>query len=211
MKNLSIALNALLFVLVIILFVMVNNLKKSIGQDGGNQGSGSSVGKNKNLRIAYVDADTINQNYLLMKDIKAQVQAREGEIQDIYTSKAKKLQDEYEEYMQKKQAGNISEIDDQKAQQDMNSKQDELKDLQQQRDDLLKETQDKTLEIQKKIEKYIAEYNKKAQFDYVLYYVNVGGMLLYANDSLNITNPIISGLNREYKDSAQKAAAAPKH
>ncbi len=210
MKNISIALNAVLLVLVIILFVMVNNLKKSIGQDSGNSGNGSSVGKNKPLRIAYVDADSINTNYLLMKDIKNQMQAKEAEIQNEYGVKQKKAQEEYQAYMTKKQAGNISQIDDEKTQRDLQAKQAELEGLQQQREELMKDAQDQTLEIQKKIERYIANYNKKAGFDYVLYYVNVGGMVLYANDSLDITKPIVGGLNQDYKDSVQKAAS-PKH
>jgi len=204
MKNLSLVLNAVLLVLVIILFVMFNNLKKSIGQDGS---TATIASKGKLLRIAYVNADSINANYLLMKDFNNEIQEKENQLQEIYAAKAKKLQDEYQAYMQKKQSGNISELDDQKSQQDLQAKKSELDGMQQQRDELVKDVQERNYALQKKIQKFISDYNKKAGFDYILGYENIGGSLLYGNDSLDITKPIVSGLNQQYKDSAQKAPA----
>ena len=208
MKNLSVALNAILLILVIILFVMFNNLKKGMGQDVN---AGTSTGKNKLLRIAYVNADSINSNYLLMKDFNNEIQEKENEFQQVYSAKAKKLQDEYQTYMQKKQTGNISQVDDEKTQQDLQNKKNELDGMQQQRDELLKEVQEKNFNLQKKIQKFITDYNKTAKFDYILGYENVGGSLLYGNDSLDITKPIVAGLNQQYKDSLQKAPANAKH
>jgi outer membrane protein len=208
MKNLSIALNAILLVLVIILFVMFNNMKKSIGQDGSSESTG---GKNKLLRIAYVNADSINGSYLLMKDFNNEIQEKESQFQEAYNAKAKKLQDEYQAYMQKKQAGNTSQLDDQKAEQDLQAKKNELDGMQQQRDELVKDVQERNFELQKKIQRFIVAYNKKAKFDYILGYENVGGSLLYGNDSLDITKPIVSGLNQQYKDSIQNASTGAKH
>ena len=206
MKNLSIALNAILLVLVIVLFVMVNNLKKSVGGDSSNMGNGESVGKNKLLRIAYVNADSINSNYSLMKDFNAEIQAKEAQFQEEYNIKAKKLQDDYQSYMKKKQSGNISELDDEKAQQKLQGEKNELDGMQQERDQLVKDVQERNFDLQKKIQKFIVDYNKKAKFDYVLTYDNAGGSLLYGNDSLDITKPIVSGLNQQYKDSLQKVS-----
>jgi outer membrane protein len=204
MKNLSIALNAILLVLIIILFVMFNNLKKSIGQEGN---IATIAGKDRLLRIAYVNADSINGNYLLMKDFNNEIQEKENQLQEVYATKAKKLQDEYQAYMQKKQTGNISEVDDQRSQQDLQAKKNELDEMQQQRDELLKDVQERNFELQKKIQRFITDYNKKARFDYILGYENVGGSLLYGNDSLDITKPIVEGLNQQYKDSLQKVPA----
>jgi outer membrane protein len=209
MKNLSIVLNAILLVLVIILFVLFNNLKKSMS--GGVSDNSVAMGKNKMLRIAYINADSIDNNYLLMKDFKNEIQAKQMEMQEIYNEKAKKLQDEYEAYMQKKQGGNISELDAQKAEQDMQGKKNELDALQQQQQDLLKEVQNRNIEIETTVQKYIHAYNKTAHLDYVLTYQSIGGGVLLANDSFDITRPVINGLNQEYKDSLQKASSNPKH
>jgi outer membrane protein len=204
MKNLSIALNAILLVLVIALFIMFNNLKKSVGQEGS---SGVDIGKNKLLRIAHINLDTINEDYLVMKDFKKDIEAKESQIQEEYSIKEKKLQDEYQAYMQKKQSGNTSQLDDQRAEKDLGAKKNELDQLQQERDDMLKDAQDKTIKLQKKVQDYVANYNKKAHFDYILYNVNVGGLVVYANDSMDITKPILAGLNQQYKDSLQKTSS----
>lgn len=203
MKNLSIVLNAILLVLVIILFVMFNNLKKSMGQEGSMS---TTTGKDRLLKIAYVNVDSINANYQLMKDFNNEIQQKEAQFQEAYTAKAKKLQDEYQAYMQKKQSGNISQIEDEKDQKDMESKKSELDGMQQERDELVKEVQERNYELQKKIQKFIANDNKKMGFDYILGYENVGGAVIYGNDSLDITKPIVTQLNQQYKDSLQKTA-----
>jgi outer membrane protein len=208
MKNLLIALNVILLVLVIILFVMFNSMKKNMGQDGNAE---ASIGKNKLLRIAYVNADSINAGYLLMKDFNNEIQQRENQFQQEYSAKAKRLQDEYQAYMKKKQSGNTSQLDDQKAEQELGAKKNELDEMQQQRDELVKDVQERNFQLQKKIQRFITEYNKKARFDYILGYENVGGSLLYGNDSLDITKPIVAGLNEQYKDSLQKASSGAKH
>ncbi len=210
MKNLSLALNAILLVLVIVLFVMVNNLKKSMG-GGNNDNSAAMAGKSRLLKIAYVNADSINANYMMMKDLKNDLEAKQSQLQTVYNEKAKRLQDEYQGYMQKKQAGNISEMDAQKAEQDMQAKKNELDGMQQQQQELMKDAQDKNLEIEKMVQKYITDYNKNAHFDFVLGYESVGGSLLFANDSLDITRPIVNGLNQQYKDSALKTSTGAKH
>lgn len=208
MKNLSIALNAILFVLIIILFVMFNNLKKSMEHEGNID---TTAGKDRLLKIAYVNVDSINSNYQLMKDFNNEIQQKENEFQEEYSAKAKKLQDEYQEYMQKKQTGNISQVDDEKEQKDMEAKKNELDGMQQERDELVKEVQERNYELQKKIQKFIAEYNKKMGFDYILGYENVGGAVIYGNDSLDITKPIVNELNQQYKDSLQKNPTGAKH
>ena len=201
MKNLSIVLNAILLVLIIILFVMFNNLKKSMGQ-GGN--ITAMAGKDRLLKIAYINVDSLNSNYQLMKDFNTEIQQKEGQLQEAYNAKAKRLQDEYQAYMQKKQSGNTSQLDDEKAQKDLESKKNELDGMQQQRDELVKEVQERNYELQKQVKKFITTYNKKVGFDYILEYESVGGAVLYGNDSLEITKPIIDQLNQQYKDSLQK-------
>jgi outer membrane protein len=188
---------------------MVNNLKKSIG--GQDNNISTMATKDRLLHIAYVNVDSISAGYLLMKDFNNEIQQKEGQMQDEYSVKAKKLQDEYQAYMQKKQTGNISEIDDQKSQQDLQTKKSELDGMQQQRDELVKDVQERNFELQKKIQKFISDYNKKTRFDYILGYENVGGAVIYGNDSLDITRAIVDGLNQQYKDSVQKNSVGAKH
>jgi outer membrane protein len=214
MKNLSLVLNVILLVLVGVLFVLYFSLKKSIS--GGDTTStsksdttanvASRPGNEKPIRIAFVNADSINTDYLLMTDFKKEINARQMALQNEYEKKGKVLQDEYAQYQQRVQANNISQVDAEKAQKDMEAKKAVLDELQHQQDDLLKEVQEKNLKLQNKIQNYIVDYNKKLHFDYVLAYAGVGSSVLYANNYYNITSQVISGLNAQYKDSLLKSA-----
>lgn len=209
MKNISLAINAVLLVLIIVLFFMYSSLKKSMGGEtttsSGSPQPSMSGGKMKGVRVAYVNADSINATYKLMKDFKAEFQDRQSVLQNEYDVKGRKLQAEYAEYQQKAQSGNISQIDAQNVQKDLEQKKAELDNLQRKEEELTKEVQDKNIAINQKVQDYINEYNKKAHYDYVLGYANLGGTVLYANDSLDITKEIVSGLNKTYADSLAKA------
>ncbi|HTB05890.1 MAG TPA: OmpH family outer membrane protein [Bacteroidia bacterium] len=212
MKNLSIVFNVVLLVLVCILFAMYFSLKKTIsGGDASTSHADTTAnitthkGSEKAIRIAFVNADSINSEYQLMTDFKKEITARQMALQSEYESKAKVLQDEYVAYQQKVQANNISQLDAEKAQKDMEAKKAVIDELQHRQDDMVKEVQDKNLKLQAKIQNYIVDVNKKLNFDYVLAYAGMGSSVLYANNYYNITSQVISGLNAQYKDSLQKA------
>lgn len=209
MKNVSLAINAVLAILIVVLFFMYSSLKKSINPQGATTSVKQDSGMQHTgpLRIAYVNADTINADYKLMKDFKDEIQQRQTALQNEYDTKGQRLQQEYVEYQQKAQAGNISQVDAEKKQKDMQQKKNELDAIQAKQSDLMKEVQDRNLQIQNKVQDYITKYNKKTQYDYVLTYVAIGGNLLYANKSYDITKEIVDGLNKEYTDSVQSANA----
>lgn len=206
MKNTSLAIHGISLVLIAALFVMYFNLKKSISGDGGAS-MNTSIGQKGNLKIVYVDADSINANYKLMKQFKDEVQQQQAALQAEYENKGRKLQEEYESYQQKAQSGNISQLEAQKVQQDLQSKKAEIDEIQHRQEELVKEVQDKNVAIQLKIDNYVAQMNKKLHYDYVLGYTSAGGSVMLVNDSLDITRMILQGLNKEYTDSIQKAGA----
>ena len=207
MKNLSIVFNIVLLALVGILFYLYFSLKN--GSSTASSGSGDSKvvlssGMQKPVRIAFVNTDTLNNDYLIMQDLKKDMQARQSVLQSEYDVKAKALQDEYMAYQQKVQSGNISQNDAEKQQKDMQQKKAVLDNMQAKLDEMVKEAQMKNQQIVDMIEKYIAQYNKKAHFDYVLAYAK-GANILLVNDSLDITRQVLNALNAQYKDSLQKA------
>jgi outer membrane protein len=66
--------------------------------------------------------------------------------------------------------------------------------------DMMGEMQKSREEVHKNVVNYIKEYNKTSQYHYVMMYTdNPGGFLIVANDSLDITNDIVEGLNAQYK------------
>ena len=65
---------------------------------------------------------------------------------------------------------------------------------------LMEKTQKKNEEIRKTIIDYLEGYNNNSQYDYILTYTDQpGGFILIANDSMDITNEVLAGLNANYK------------
>jgi len=211
MKNLSIVFNLILLALIGVLFWLYFSLKKGPASDTSMPATAVSnmAGKQRLLHIAHVNVDTLNAKYQLMLDFKREIESRQNSIQAEYDSKAKVLQNEYVSYQQKAQAQTISQVDAEKMQKDLQAKKDELDNLQRRHDDLLKEAQDRNVTILTLVQKYVAGYNKKMHFDYILAFASSGSNILFANDSLDVTKDIVSGLNVQYKDSLQKMSAKP--
>jgi outer membrane protein len=210
MKNISLAINAILAALIVVLFIMINSLKHSASGDSTQSNSGSNapattLSKQKVLRIAYINDDTISLNYMVMKDLKKEMENRQAVLQNEYDVKSRKLQQEYDDYQKKAQSGNISQLDAQKAGEDLQNKKAELDGIQRQVNELLQEAQVKNQSVEIKVQDYIKQFNKTAKFDYVLAYSAIHGTVLLANDSLDITKQILGGLNQMYNDSIQKA------
>jgi Skp family chaperone for outer membrane proteins len=206
MKNISLAFNVVLLVLIVILFFMYFSLKKSIGSSD-NSGTAISASSQKAVRIAYLNADSIDSGYKLMKKLQEDLQGKEAELNNEIEAKGRKLQEQYAAYQQRVQSGNISQLDAQKEQQDMAAKQAEIQQLQGKSQELTNEAQAERTLIRQKIHNLIVDYNKKAHFDYVLEYLNLEGAVLYVNDSLDITRPILSAANKQYADSLQGGSA----
>ena len=208
MKNIAIALNAVLFVLIVALFFMYSSLKKRIEPSKNSSFAETSVNQGP-LRIAYINDDSIDAHYKLMSDIQARMQESQNIIQNEYNTKAQALQQEYAVYQQKAQSGNISQIGAEKAQKDLQQKKSELDDLQSKMNDLEKEMQQQNVLLVQKVSNYVTKYNKTAGYDYILTYASLGSEVLYANQAYDITHAILSGLNKQYEDSLQGKTPQP--
>jgi outer membrane protein len=56
----------------------------------------------------------------------------------------------------------------------------------------------RNLSVKKKIEEFLAQYNKDGKYSYIVAYEQ--GLFYYKDTAYNITNDLIRGLNLEYKN-----------
>jgi outer membrane protein len=56
----------------------------------------------------------------------------------------------------------------------------------------------RNLSVKKKIEDFLAKYNKDGKYSYIVAYEQ--GLFYYKDTAYNITNDVIRGLNLEYKN-----------
>lgn len=147
-------------------------------------------------RIAYVDIDTFESRYENLKkkreEIKADQERAEAELQ----RSAQQMQADYNNVMQKQQAGKLTESEAQAAEKRLGQMQ---QSLETRRAALSTQFQEKSVAFNKKLhddmDAFLADYIKDHPYDYVLSYSSTNAQILYANKGNNITEDVIRGMN----------------
>ena len=154
---------------------------------------------NANLRIAFVEIDSLLTKYNFCKDLNELMLQKEENIRTTLNEKAKKLENEMREFERKVQNnGFTSQERAQQEQQRILKQQQDLQELQQKlSDELAAENQKNNLELRDSISSFIKQYNKEKNFDLIISNSGLDN-LLYAKKVLNITDEVVSGLNSRY-------------
>lgn len=197
MKNLSLILNAVLFILVGILFYLHFNGKKSAtpvtvkSLDGKTQAVQGQV-------IAYFDIDSFQNNYTYYKQKKHEIETKQNAIESEMARDEKKIQSMIEGYQKK--AETMTEEEYYIAQQKLAVEQQKAQEkVQNSTDALMKMTEKFNLELMESITVYLKEYNADNRYTYILPYTKSNPNLLYVDERFDITKDIIEGMNAKLK------------
>ena len=195
MKNALLALNLVLLVAVGILFYL-----HFTGKKGTETRVASSNQKNTtthgDCRIAYFDMDSINNSFVLIKDVKAELSKEEEKIHSTLTNVQKSYNDRITHYQGQSQT--MSQVESEKANRDILQLQDRIRTTKQEMEQKYQDLyMRKMQDVKAKVEEYLKEYNKGKGYAYILAYEP--GFIFYRDSALNITSDIITGLNEKYK------------
>ena len=157
------------------------------------------------LKIAYVEVDTLLSKYNFCIDLNEAMMKKEENIRLTLNQKAAALDKDQKEFQKKYE--NNAFISPERAQQEYNrlmKMQQDLQALQNKlTNELAAETQKNSLQLRDSINVFLKEYNKTKGYNLIL--SNTGfDNLLYADSSFNITQEIIDGLNARYTSAAKK-------
>jgi outer membrane protein len=184
MKNLSLVLNLVLLLAVAFLYYKVYS-------DKGSKVVMSSAEK-KNATIVYVDSDSLFDNYPLMTTLEKAFNNKRDSLDRVLSAQDKALKNEYASFEER--AATMSREQQENEYKGFMQKQQALEQL---RDQLLKKLGDEQTVMQDSIHNslisFMREYNKSKGYQYILSYTRGSG-ILYANDSLNVTNEVVKGL-----------------
>ena len=152
------------------------------------------------LRIAYVNTDSILTNYDYAKDLEANLTTYQSSLEANYQAQGKKLQTDYENYL--KTGDKLTLTEQKKKEEDLTRRQQEFPMVQQK---MMAQLQERQFEDNKKllnaVYAFINDYNAKNQkFNIILSRSYISSTVLYADDAFDITDEIIKGLNQEYKN-----------
>lgn len=200
-NNTSLIWNIVLSLAVAVLFFLHFSSKSS--GDAGAAADGNVVAGRKTV---YVQVDSLLKNYEFFKDTRKELENKNFQLENELNTKGRSLQNEVAFFQQKAQTMTPEQARSTEAQL-MKKQQDLMAYRDQSAQALGQEEAKKNEELYKNIRSYIDKYNKENGYEFVLGY-SLGGGILFANPSLDVTQKILDGLNKEYKSSGKPAAAA---
>jgi outer membrane protein len=202
-KNFSIVLNVILTVAVIVLYI----IHFTGGQNSGETAQTSNSLSPSDLAIAYVNSDSLLANYDYFKELEKKFIDKREKLNAEYQNRAEGLQKEISNFQAT--AGNMTINQAKAVEDDLRRKQQNLMMYQEQLgQQLMQEEATMNADLYEKVSDYLNQHGKNKNLQIVLTYQKGSGVL-YANDSLNITEEVIVGLNEAYKAEKDAPAKAP--
>lgn len=153
----------------------------------------------KELKIAYVEIDTLMAQYQFCKDYTELANIEGENIQRTLTGKQRTLE-QHAAAMQKKYESNgfTSQEELTRAQQSLQTEQQALQELSERLQASFMEEQAKyNEEMRDSIQNFLKQYNKTKKYDFIM--SKAGDNMLLANPKYDITNEVVKGLNKRYK------------
>lgn len=151
------------------------------------------------LPVAYINVDSLLQNYEYSKDLNEVLIKKRENAQATLIEKARKLEAEIQEFQRKRETNAfVSEQSFKNQQESIMKKQRDLQELEAKlTDQLAKEQQNLNDQLRDTIYKFLRTYNKDKQFQMILSNTMNDNILL-ANPTYNITNEVVEELNQAY-------------
>jgi outer membrane protein len=150
-----------------------------------------------NLKIAFVNSDTVSTHYLFAKDVQKSLLKKQSSAKNQVKNKYNEYQRMVDDYQQSAKIMGQSEAEE-KAQK-IGLLENEIMQLEQSLNQKLSNDElQLTTDYVTQTNVYMQKIGEQLGYDYVLSY-RLGGEMLYANPNLDITNEVIIMLNNEYK------------
>lgn len=195
MKQISTILNVVLLVAVGVLFYLhFSGNKKSTStasKSGAVTTSANSQGTPKG-NIAYIEIDSLHENYAYYKNLKGELERKQKAANNELEEKQRRYQTRMQQLQQK--APTMTQQEQEAAGQELAGLERDIQNRSKELDkDLFDLTNTMKKNVLKKVQDFLAEYNKDKRFDYILSYEP--GFMFYKDESLNITDDVVKGLN----------------
>lgn len=196
--NFNFILNIVFAIAITILFILHFSSKT-------NAGSAELVPPKIELKaskIVYINTDSLYEKYEFIKEIKKSIASQRSNAESEFARKYQALANEEQNF--REIAARLSEEEGLKQQQELMIKEQKLAEFRDQmQENLMKTEAEKNEEITKNIADYLSKVYSGTPYTYILGYTRGGG-ILFANDSLDITNEVIEGLNKNFKSQKNK-------
>ncbi len=195
MKKLSIALFAVLFAAVAVLFFLQFSGNKKTKKNTLTETSTDNPAKG----IAYVNIDTVVFKFNMYSDRKAELLEKQKKAEAELNSKGSQYEKGVKDYQDKVNKGLVTRATAAEIEQSLYTQQQELVNLRDKlQSDLLEEDQVMNRQILEYITTYLEEHKAEYNYHYI-FGKSFGSVVLYGNASYDITQKVLDGLNLKYQ------------
>jgi outer membrane protein len=192
MKNALFILNGILLLAVGVLFYLHFSDKKPAAATVVKEGAVNTF--SGGFRIAYFEADSINNRFEMMKDVRNELSREEDKIKNENARLQKMYADRYTQYQNQP----MSQVQSESASKDLMQLQESIRGKQQEMDQKFQDQYMRRMqEVKNKIEDFLKDYNKTRGYSYI--FSNMPDFMYYKDTIYNITADLVKGLNSEYK------------
>jgi outer membrane protein len=207
--NKSVIVNIVLGIAVIVLYILHFTAKpQSVTATSDPKAKTDSLVKTinttpeqKESKIVYLNIDTLFEKYEYYKLVSEQTEKTIKGYQATYEKKVYDFQQKYQDYVDRAGAGLIPKEEAMKIEEQLMNEKNAIMQMEQNQD-ALEQKAGKDLEVvQKKLNEFFKAFTKANNYSCILTYTAKGVGALGVDESLDVTDQIIKGLNEEYKES----------
>lgn len=197
MKNISLILNAILFVAVAVLYYL-HFSPKTDAVTGENSTNVSD------LKIAYINSDSVLKYYEFFNVNKEKLEDKGKKLDQDFRNRAQSLQNDINSYQ--RNVGSMTIGQAKAVEEDLGKKQQNLQLYQRSLEQEIMNEQAKMNEdLYARVTAYLKQYGEEKGLQVVLKY-DPSSDLLFGGKSIDITQDVIKGLNEAFKVEAAKPA-----
>lgn len=165
--------------------------------------SPSAQTTNTNMKIAYIEVDSIMSQYKFCKEYSLILEKKSQNIQNTVNAKGRSLQAAAAKFQQDIQNNKYTQQQAEAVQAGLQKQNADLQALQQRLGaEFQTETEKFNKALRDSIQHFLAVYNKDKKYSLIL--SKAGDNILYAEKTYDITNEVIAGLNKAYKPVTKK-------
>jgi outer membrane protein len=197
MKNISLVLNAVLFVAVAGLYYLHFSPKSKPSPDENTVSS-------SDLKIAYINSDSVLKYYEFFNVNKEKLEAKGKKLDQDFRNRAQSLQNDINAYQ--RNVGTMTIGQAKAVEEDLGKKQQNLQLYQRSLEQEIMTDQAKmNEELYAKITAYLKQYGEEKGLQVVFKY-DPSSDLLFGGKTIDITQDVIKGLNEAFKAESTKPA-----
>lgn len=197
MKNISLILNAVLFIAVAVLYYLHFSPK-------GGPSVDESTASTADLKIAYINSDSVLKYYEFFNVNKVKLEAKGKKLDQDFRNRAQSLQNDISAYQ--RNVGTMTIGQAKAVEEDLGKKQQNLQMYQRSLEQEIMTDQSKmNEELYAKITAYLKQYGEEKGLQVVFKY-DPSSDLLYGGKTIDITQDVIKGLNEAFKQESIQPA-----